>query len=427
MAFELMPYQRETVEFGKKNKYCVYALEQGLGKSYSALVTAMETNSNALIICPAYLRLKWKSEIKKFFPEETVSLFNSDKEFYPLFDTRFTIISYHYVEKAEKLFQWADMVIVDEVQHYKSLTARRTEAFHRLIYENSVKRCLLLTGTPISNRVYELYSLLAICNYNPEIEESKFLKRFDSYVKFANHFSHLREFEIYRGNKRVKVQKWEGVKNLEELKQILKDYVIRFKSEDVLDLPPYSEVEIPVSYDDKPELLEVFSRFTNNAFDEEVVKGVDAKVKAGAALAKAPFTVDYVKGLIANDQKVVVYTDHVEACKFIAEKLGVTPITGETSMKVRQKLADDFMVSKDSLVIVATIGSFSTGIDLYSSFNMVFNDLPFVPGILEQAKYRIRRIGQNKRCVFHYILGSIQDQKILKILNEKFTTIRRVI
>lgn len=425
MAFQLMPYQRETVEFGKKNKYCIYALDMGTGKSYSALVTAMETNSNALIVCPSYLKLKWKSEINKFFPGETVSLFNSDKEFYPLFDTRFAIISYHFVEKAEPLFRWANMVIADECQLLKSMTSRRTEAFHRLIFENSVERCLLLTGTPILNRVYELYSLLAICNYNPGIVESKFLQRFDSYVKFANHFSHLREFEIFRGNKRVKVQKWEGVKNLEELKEWLKDFYIRFKSDDVLNLPPYEEIEIPVSYEDRPELMEVFNRFTGKSDDS--VSGVDARVKAQAALAKAPFTVEYVKGLIDNDQKVVVYTDHVESCKLIAQKLGVTPITGETPMKIRQKIADDFMSLESEKVIVATIGSFSTGIDLYSSFNMVFNDLPFVPGVLEQAKFRIRRIGQNKRCIFHFILGSIQDQKILKILKEKITTIERVI
>lgn len=426
MAFELFPYQRETVEFGKKNKYCIYALQQGLGKSICALVTAMETNSNALIICPAYLRLKWQSEIRKFFPEETVSLFNSDKEFYTLFDTRFAIISYHYVEKAESLFQWADMVIVDESQAYKSMTAKRTEAFHKLIYENSVKRCLLLTGTPISNRVYELYSLLAICNYNPEIIESKFLSRFDSYVKFANHFSHLREFDVLRGNKRVKVQKWEGVKNLDELKNWIKNCYIRFKSEDVLDLPSYSEIEIPVSYEDTPELLEAFNRFTTKASDDDVVSGVDARVKAQAALAKAPFTVDYVKNIIDQGEQVVVYTDHVDSCKLIAEKLGVTPITGETQMSIRQRLADQFQKG-ESKVIVATIGSFSTGIDLFSSFNMVFNDLPFVPGVLEQAKFRIRRIGQKNRCIFHYILGSIQDQKILKILQEKIETIERVI
>lgn len=425
MTFELLPYQRETVEFGKRNKYCIYALEMGLGKSFTAIATAMETNSNALVICPSYLKLKWKNEIKKFYPEETVSLFNSDKEFYDLWDTRFAIISYHYIDRAESLFAWADMVIVDEAHYLKSMTAKRTEAFHRLVYENSIKRCLLLTGSPISNRVYELYSLIAICNYNPEILESKFLARFDSYVKFANHFSNLREFDVYRGNRRVKVQKWEGVKNLDELKTWIKDCYIRFKSDEVLNLPPYEEIEIPVSYDDNPELLEVFQKFTEKSDDS--VTGIDARVKAQAALAKAPFTVEYVQDLIAQEQKVVVYSDHVESCRLIAEKLGVTPITGETPMKLRQKLADEFMTSKDRLVIVATIGSFSTGIDLYSSFNMVFNDLPFVPGTLEQAKFRIRRIGQNKRCLFHYVLGSVQDKKILEILNEKISTIRKVV
>lgn len=426
MTLKLMDFQEKTVDFGVNNPYSIYALQQGLGKSACGIITAVRTKSPTLIICPAYLRLKWKKEIEKFAPGSVVSLFENDKQFYRLWDTDFAIISYHYVGKADILFEWADMVIYDEAHMLKAMNAKRTEASHKLIYENSIKRCLLLTGTPIQNRVYEFYSLLAICNYNPKITQSRFLSEFPSYVDFANKFSHLREFDVLRGKKRIKIQKWEGYKNLDELKPYLKDCYIRFTSDEVLDLPPYLEIEVPISYASRPEEMEAFLRFTNEADESQRVKGIDSRVKANAAMAKAPFTVEYVLNLLDQCEQVVVYSDHVDSCKLMADKLGVPGITGQMPMKQRQELADAFM-RKESQVIVATIGSFSTGIDLYSASNMVFNDFNFVPGNMEQAMYRIRRIGQTQRCVFHYIFGSIQDAKIWEILKGKIETIKAAI
>lgn len=422
MIKELKPYQNTTVEFGMKNPYAIFALQQGLGKSLCALETAHRMNATILIVCPAYLRLKWKAEVKKFYPDKTVAVFESDKEFYELWDTDVAIISYHYVGKAEILFKWADVVAWDEAQFLKSMEAKRTLASHKLIFENSMKCCLLLTGTPIQNRVHEFYSLLAICHYNPTFgDKPAFLEKFPSFVHFANHFSHLREFKIMRNGKRVTIRQWEGYKNEEELKEILSTCYIRFTTDEVLDLPPYQEIDIPISYDDKPELLEEFEKFTASGDETSIASNVKAK----AALAKVPFTVEYVKNLIDQGEQVVVYTDHVEPCLMLAEKLGVTGITGQTPMKRRQELADEFMEGK-STVIVATIGSFSTGIDLYAAANMVFNDLPFVPGMLAQAMYRIRRIGQTRHCIFHFILGSIQDGIIRGILRDKIETIEKV-
>jgi SNF2 family DNA or RNA helicase len=422
VTFKEYPFQRETINFGIKNPYSIYALGMGLGKTYCSIATAVETNSKALVICPAYLRLKWKAEIKKFYPDKTVSMFKNDKEFYPLFDTDFAIISYHFIPKAESLFEWADMVIIDEAHSLKSMKAKRTEESHRLIYENSIKRLLLLTGTPILNRVYEFYSLLALCNYNPKLKNSKFLEEFESYVDFANHFSHLTEFDIYRGNKRVKVQQWEGHRNIDELKTYLTDCYIRFTTDEVLDLPPYQEIDVPISYEDNVELEEAFLAYTSRGEETSVASDVKAK----AALAKVPFTVDYVKNLLDQCEQVVVYTDHVDSCIALAKGLGATAITGQTSMKLRQELADRFSRGEDR-VIVATIGSFSTGIDLISASNMVYNDFNWVPGQMYQSMYRIRRIGQKNRCIFHRIIGSFQDHAIIKKLTEKIETIEAVI
>jgi len=96
---QLMPHQEATVEFGLSNRYAIYALQMGLGKSICSLVTAVNAGfSRTLIVCPAYLKLKWRSEIHKWYDGAQVTVLDSDKEFYKLWDTDFAIISYNFVD-----------------------------------------------------------------------------------------------------------------------------------------------------------------------------------------------------------------------------------------------------------------------------------------------------------------------------------------
>jgi len=217
--FTLKPFQEESVGYNLKNEYVINAIQQGLGKSLIALQTANELKAKTLIVVPAYLIIRWVREIQKFFPDKVYHPLTKSENLFKLWDCDFAIVSYNFLKHSEILFEWANLVVFDEAHSLKSMKAQRTNLAHKFIYENNIKRCLMLTGTPIQNRVYEFYSLIALANYNPKKEESAFLKKFGTYVDFANYFSYLREFEMNRGNKRVKVQQWEGIKNEDELKK----------------------------------------------------------------------------------------------------------------------------------------------------------------------------------------------------------------
>lgn len=422
MSFQLLDYQRTTVDFGKRTNYALYALEPGLGKSLCALTTAIETKSKTLIIVPTYLALNWKDEIKKFYPEKNVAVLPNKKDFYRPFDDDFIIITYSFLSEAEILFEWADMVVFDECHYLKDAKTKRSEAAHRLVYENSIKRLILLTGTPILNRVYELHSLLSLLHYDPRVEESPFLQKFPTYVHFANHFSFLSEKEIYRGKRKVTIQEWSGSKNTKELQDILSKVMIRFKSEDVLNLPPSEDIHIRVSDVSDEKLLDAFNAFQAIEGNNSVVGGV----KRDAAIAKAPITAEYVKNLINNGMQVVVFSDHPDASEEIGRILGCPVVTGQTPNSTRHLYASKFQKGEYDC-ISATVGSFSTGINLHNAYNMVFNDYPWVPGALKQAKYRIIRVGQQNKCRIHFILGSFQDQYILKKLEDKDVTIKKVL
>ena len=419
MYYKLLPHQETVIEYAIKNPYSILSVACGGGKTLIAIDLQKRLNKKMLVICPSYLVSNWKSEILKFRGDEVVGTYiKSSKDLYDLWDTDICVVSYDIVQKS-KLIEWADIVVLDEAQVIKTMEAKVTDFIHREVFENSKKRVHLLTGTPIKNRVKEFYSLIALCNYNPSLTLSPFLNKFEDCITFADYFSNRREYDIPIKNRFVKIVSWDGYKNLEELKSYLKDIYIRVEAEEFLTIDKPLKKLVTVDDRDDKELLKAFEYFeTNNS--------VSSDVKAKAALLKVPATYKYVKELLEETDKVVVYTDHVEACRALADKLKVIPITGSTPNSDRKRLGDEFQYG-ESRIIVATIGSFSTGINLTASCNMVFNDVCWVPGDIEQAEYRIVRVGQNRPCVIHYIVASPQDIKILNTLDKKRSVIEVVV
>jgi SNF2 family DNA or RNA helicase len=95
-------------------------------------------------------------------------------------------------------------------------------------------------------------------------------------------------------------------------------------------------------------------------------------------------------------------------------------------MPLRQEMADKFQ-SGELRWVAATVGAFSTGIDLFSGQDTVINDLPWKPSSEDQLRSRTRRNGQKGVCRYHYIYGTAQDKKIRDKINDKRITIKAVI
>jgi superfamily II DNA or RNA helicase len=445
---KLDPHQEETVRYMLKNRFVICALDMGLGKSPTAITAARRRGGPCLIVCPSYLLLHWEHEISKWAPGAVFQTIRKGKDIGKKIhkSVNFVLISYNLAQKAEHFFEWARIVVLDEVQELKSMKAKRTEFIHRVVYENSIPDLYMLTGTPIKNRVEEYYSLLALCNYDPRLEEGvkvkakdtfeefakaympkiaqkDFLTRFPDSIKFADHFSHRRQFTMQVKNRWITVVKWEGHRNIDELKLYLKGRYIRFASKDILQISEPRTVEILISDTNDKALL---SEFTNY-YSKDGTDSVKSDHKAEAALKKVPFTVRYVKDLLENGVDCVpIYTDHVESAKALAAAFDVPAITGAMPSKQRAQLGKDFQ-SGHGKVLVATIRSFSTGIDLTRANNLVFNDLAWVPGDNKQTIYRIQRRNQTRQCVIHTVLGSPQDAQISRSLAEKMKTIEAVV
>jgi SNF2 family DNA or RNA helicase len=415
----LKPHQERALKFAIENRYSICSIDMGGGKTLVGLELSNHFKAETLVVCPSYLVNNWHSEILKWYGN-TKSIFKikTKKDIYFPFESDIAIISYELLKYSEVLFTWAKIVILDEGHYIANTESQRSDFCHRFIYENSIKIVLILTGTPIKNRVKEFYSLISLCEYDPQKKESDFLKKYPDAITFADHFSNRSEYSFGEYPRMRKVISWYGSKNESELKSYLKDKYFRVKSEEFLDV---KEQDLIISMS----MTAYIDLITEFEYDEINPNSVKGKAKRMSALSKIDDTIKYVRDLSENVNKIVIYTDYVESAEKIAVAFGIEAITGQMEMDKRKDIADKFW-KDDKAIIVATIKSFSVGINLQCANDMVFNDICWSVGDLDQAKFRIKRIGQENLCRYHFISGSPQDEYIIQKVNAKRETIEKV-
>lgn len=380
-------------------RYAIIAHDMGLGKSILSLALACHVGQPTLIVCPAYLRKKWHDEDVGEFTE----------------NGNFKIVSYGDLVKNADTIGKYNFIIADEAHYLKNMQSNRTKAFHSYIIKNAPEHLYLLSGTPIKNRVPEIFSLLQLCYYGGKYPQ--FSNFYRLYYKFCSTFCNQHRFTV-RGRE---VTQYVGLKNVELLKKVIKPIYFRRKLGEGA-LPPQTRIPITIKaksdYDNK--LMKAFEKFDVDPDDSSYMT-----LKAANALAKTPATVELAKNIIEEGNRVVIFTDHVAACEEIASFLNVTAITGAMKPELRSVYVDRF--KKDlNKALVATIGSLSTGQNLQCANYMIFNDFSYVPSDLEQAEKRIHRIGQDKPCMYYYIFTSPIDKKIYSAVRSKMKTIKEV-
>ena len=218
MPIELYPFQKDGVKFHLKSRYSINACEMGLGKTIQAIKTieAADTYYN-MVVCPAYLRNNWKREIKKH---------GDPLRFYH-------ILSYDEFRKLPPKYPHiSDTVIFDEAHYLKNMEAQRTKAAHKYVKDWLPEYLVLLSGTPIKNRVTEYYSLLKLCSYCPHDTNGERITK--SFHHFASALTYKEKYLLPSG---AMVTKFGGLKNKSLLLKYLKGKYFRRVASKELNLP----------------------------------------------------------------------------------------------------------------------------------------------------------------------------------------------
>jgi superfamily II DNA or RNA helicase/predicted nucleic acid-binding Zn finger protein len=426
---ELYPYQKEGVEFATFRKGAIIADEMGLGKTLQAIAIAIMKKQlfgfkRTLVICPASLKAQWKAEIEKFTDmtaEIVVGNPQERRKIYQESEAFFLIVNYEIVlrDKSAINSDPADFVILDEAQrikNYKTITAAAIKGVKR-------NHSLVLTGTPIENRLIDLFSLVGFVapGYLTPLWEFSYQHCF---------------FDPELKNKIT------GYYNLQGLKERMESLLIRRRKVDVVkQLPSVRQIEIPVGLHPlQHELHASYSRAIQMILAKKFITPFDLQrimllMTSMRMVCDSTYLVDpesnespklqTLKYLLTEEldlqnstRKIIIFSEWIKMNRIIGQLLrelgiGFVELNGKVPVKNRGKLIETFNNDPDCKVFLSSEAG-GSGLNLQAADTVINFELPWNPAKKNQRIGRIHRIGQTAESltVFNLITPGTIETKI---------------
>lgn len=429
-GLEYLPFQRAGIEYAMGRDHVLVADEMGLGKTIQGIgiVNVLgDAVSNVLVVCPAALKLNWRDEMRKWLVRRDLPVaVLGQKEELPRAGV--FVVNYDQLAKWQAVTHgrlW-DVVILDEAHYLGNAKSARTrlclgDAFGRGAIP--AQKVVALTGTPVSNRVDELFPLLR--RMLPE------------------KFRFFAEFEARYGDGQ----------NLGELQMILRDRVMvrRVKKDVLKDLPSkwVRRIEIPCEHEPALEATaryrEARARYAEmmrdpagantreRAYALEVAQRGMQEAQASAMRetknAKTTAAVDFVAEAIeeargSGSAKVVAFVWHATMAAALAHRFAgrVVLVTGEDSDPQRRREAvERFQNDPKVELFIGNLKAAGAGLTLTAANREIMVELHWNPALLAQAEDRAHRIGQTRGVVVDYLVcaGTIDEDIMRKIERKK--------
>ena len=430
----LFPYQKEGICFAASKGRCIIADDMGLGKTIQAIAATELLRkeigiSSVFIICPTSLKYQWKTEIAKFTGQTAwviEGVYTKRQEQYRN-DSFYKIISYNTAVNDIKEINTTqpDLFILDEAQRIKNFKTKISQNIKRL----KSTYTFVLTGTPLENKLEELYSI----------------------VQFVNPFA-LGPFWKYMSEYSIvdEVGKIKGYHDLNKIGEKLAGTMIRRRKKDVLlQLPermdkvlyvPMTEEQAAIHNDcqesvnrlvikwrrqgflnekDRQSLM-IFLNMMRMACDSTYI--LDQKTRFDTKIGELMNILDEV---FAEDQeKVVIFSQWERMTRLVAAELDQRKVKyqylhGGVPGSDRGKLFEGFNNDAACKVFLSTDAG-GVGLNLQVASMLINLDIPWNPAVLEQRIARIYRLGQKRNVsIINMVSAGTIEHKMLGVLSFK--------
>jgi SWI/SNF-related matrix-associated actin-dependent regulator 1 of chromatin subfamily A len=442
LVYPLLNYQRGGIFYAEeKEGRILLADDMGLGKTIQGIGIAKVYKSDwpVVVVAPASLLLNWRSEFLKWLPkdltEDDVFVMKNGK-MNP--KGKIIICSYDYTQKKQtELFQFLGtrgILLVDEAHHIKTFTAKRTVAVVAL--SHFAKRCVLMTGTPILNRVEELYSIVhAIAPHDwgtyydfvfkyCDAQKSKFGLMVNGISNDEELFRKLRETIMCRRlktdvlkqlpEKRRTTLALDSKKSIQnQASAIIEEYVNRIiyyisKNKGNLQSAK-SNMLSDNSADVSGGLFEAY-RLSGLAKSQALCEWMKEKLEGGVKklivfghhkgfLDTVQETIEQMNVSIENkNKKIKDEDDH-------SNPFGIMRIDGSTSKDKRFKNQNSFQEDDKCNIALLSINAANAGLTLTAANIVIMGELPWTPGVSRQCEDRVHRIGQKENVNIYYTIA----------------------
>jgi SNF2 family DNA or RNA helicase len=428
---DLFKHQKKTLAESIHKKSNLWALSMGLGKTLTAASLSTITGAKrTVIICPTLVKWNWFEDMTRdwgYNPMYWTILDAKRSKTIKAFQEKFVVLNFEQVDKHLDylLGDTVSHIICDEVHAYKNLASSRSKALIKLISKSNNPRLTFLTGTPITNRVNDMYA----------------------YLKFAHHPLGQRSKHYFEETYTIKIGsrggRVVGAKNLDDLKAKIDNFMIRLRSEDCLDLPPmlitnyYFEAnELTNEYQEELDNL----REKKKRYDElhgaekqkmnHEIKNNIHSLNRIVSTSKVNDIRKLIDSLIEDGEKVVVFCSYKDPINMLEKIYGnkCVKIDGSVSAHTRQELINKFKSNDNCMVFLGNMAAAGIGINLVNAQHVIMMNFPFTPDKIEQAQKRLHRPGQKGTVnVYYTIAKETIDEHIFTLMGEKAEDINKVI
>ena len=456
----LYEFQKAGVRFLVQARRAILGDDMGLGKTAQAIIASEVIESDrVLVICPNTLKGHWEMEINKWAPGWDVSImrgnYKKKKEIIEKFERGFLVVNIETVRFPRTkrtdgysligsllAIQW-DTIIVDEAHSVKNRKSKQTEGVRRLA--TKTKYIYLLTGTPIMNKVDELWSPLHIIHPGHWPSFWSFVRRHTVVYK--------KEIIVYSKEKKKKIVKsvWmidgKPIRPKELRREMIPVFLRREKEEVFPDMPP--KIYQKIWLDMEGEQLRIYRDIEQTAMaqiDDDttvITAGILAQLTRCKQVAVSPGLIGgkpegvkidaLVDILHGTNQKVLVFSQFAKAIKLVSERLEIEDIShvvfvGETREKDRDSIIKCFQTVPEIQVFLTTTQAGGCGITLTAASLVVMLDKYWTPATNEQAVDRTRPHMQTRSVqIIELLCRNSVDELIEKVLTEKISIIEAVI
>jgi superfamily II DNA or RNA helicase len=426
----LYPYQLRGALFAAYRGRCILGDDMGLGKTIQSMAAAEllareRGIERVLVVAPASVKYQWETEIRKFTDRSVQVIEGGNKARQGQYTqpTFYRLINYELVLRdLDELNAWhADLIVLDEAQRIKNWESKISRAVKKL----RSRYALVLTGTPLENKLEELYSIV----------------QFVDDRRLGPAFQFLHDHRVLDAEGKLL-----GYRNLDKIREKLAPILLRRTRAEVLSqLPertdntvyvemadaqrgPYAEQQVTLAQLlQKKYLSEVDRRrilccianmrmLCDSTFLYDKQTNVSPKLEEFAELAR--------ELVVEGPHKVVVFSQWELMLRKAAEvldtlQIGYTLLHGGVPGPERRKLLDRFRDDPACRLFLSTDAG-GTGLNLQAADTVINLETPWNPAVLEQRIARVHRMGQHRPVqVINLVTRDSIEERVLKTLELK--------
>ena len=440
----LRPYQQEGVNWlwllSQLGLGACLADDMGLGKTMQVISLLLILKKKrcerpSLLVLPASLIGNWKAELEHFAPSLRSLFFHRSQlnkkamdamvnESTTLKDIDLVVTTYGTVMRQDWLQEQAwQLLVLDEAHAIKNPTARQSKAIKNL----HAKSRIALTGTPVENRLSDLWSLFDFLN--PGLLGSA--RRFKGFVKLLSE----RESDQYA-----------------PLRNLVSPYILRRLKTDrsiIDDLPQKTEVPAYCGLS-KVQAAHYQQAVKQMANAIENLEGIKRRGLVLSYLLRFKQICNHPSQLLGDNQydpkksgkfqrlaelceeiasrqeKVLVFTQFramtTPLANFLAQQFGQPGLVlhGGTAVKQRQARVEQFQAEEGPPFFILSLKAGGTGLNLTQASHVIHFDRWWNPAVEDQATDRAFRIGQKNNVLVHkFVCPGTVEEKIDTLINEK--------